>query len=356
VEQLCAGFEAQLLEVIRLRPILLEALESFRGKPRRLVARATRLYFTIQRQMLEPAALRSAVAHGLKLEQLSRSFVLANEKPLNWPMFEAEVRQMERLDIPFFEHLIDGDALPLPEGLPPIEGFMKSSGLAASQRRLKELDEDEIAFQQQLVRGAIAARHMATNVSGGSGEPSSEAVVTEESERLERADGFPHEALKMAEQLWNTAIRDRKGRPEWLGMDLGADGESFHFGLIGPSLYSGSSGIAVAMARVGMAQPPGTRALWIQRAWGCLEGLAELAERNSNDQLFRVVRDMPYGLSGSGGLLLGLDLLQKAGIAEAGTLANQLIVNFFEKQYGLPFSGFVHVWDHFVAEKGLNDD
>ena len=59
-------FEKQLLEVIRLRPLLEEALEAFRGKPRRLVARATRLYFTIQRQMLEPAALRSAVANGLK--------------------------------------------------------------------------------------------------------------------------------------------------------------------------------------------------------------------------------------------------------------------------------------------------
>ena len=156
VDQLCAGFETQLLEMIRLRPLLLEALEAFRGKPRRLVARATRLYFTIQRQMLEPAALRNAVANGLKLEQLSRSFVLASEKPLNWPMFEAEVRQMERLDIPFFEHMIDGDTLPLPEGIPPIEGFMKSSGLAASQRRLNELDTFEIDFQQQLVRGRLS--------------------------------------------------------------------------------------------------------------------------------------------------------------------------------------------------------
>ena len=324
-EQLGEGFKKQLLEVIRLRPLLLQALESFRGKPRRLVARATRLYFSIQRQMLEPAALRSAVAHGLKLEQLSRIFVLASEKPLNWPMFKAEVRQMERLDIPFFEHLIDGDALPLPEGLPPIENFMKSSGLAAAQRRLKQLDAAEIAFQQQLVRGAIAARHMATNAKeSGTNLPAS-AVFEEGSEEPLGSNVYSHEALKLAEQLWEAAIHDRKGRPEWLGMDLGADGESFHFGLIGHSLYSGSSGIAVALARVAMAQPLEIRNPWIKRAWGCLEGLAELAERNSNDQLFRLVRDLPYGLSGSGGLLLALDLLQQAGITEAGGLANRLI-------------------------------
>jgi type 2 lantibiotic biosynthesis protein LanM len=325
VEQLCQGFEKQLLEVIRLRPLLLEALESFRGKPRRLVARATRLYFTIQRQMLEPAALRSSVAHGLKLEQLSRSFVLASEKPLNWPIFGAEVRQMERLDIPFFEHLIDGDTLPLPEGIPPIEGFMKASGLAATQRRLQELDAAEIAFQQQLVRGAIVARHMGTDAKTTGAELSTSAGIGEEVALPLGTDVYANEALKLADQLWDTAIRDRKGRPEWLGMDLGADGESFHFGLIGPSIYSGTSGIAVALARLALAQPPTARALWIQRAWGCLEGLAELAERNSNDQLFRLVRDMPYGLSGSGGLLMALDLLKQAGIGEAGGLAQRLI-------------------------------
>ena len=324
VEELCAGFEAQLLEVIRLRPLVLEALECFRGKPRRLVARATRLYFIIQRQMLEPSALKSAVAQGLKLEMLSRTFVLASEKPLNWPMFEAEVRQMERLDIPFFEHLIDGDTLPLPEGLAPIEGFMKCSGLASSRRRLIVLDDSEIAFQQQLVRGAIVARHMATNTKATGTGLSASGGIEGESAPL-GADVYALEALKLAEQLWDAAISDRKCRPEWLGMDLGADGESFHFGLIGPSLYSGSSGIAIALARVAIGQPLDTRTEGIQRAWGCLEGLAELADRNSNDQLFRLVRDLPYGLSGSGGLLLALTLLQQAGITEAVGLANQLI-------------------------------
>ena len=232
---------------------------------------------------------------------------------------------MERLDIPFFEHLIDGDALPLPEGLPPIENFMKSSGLAAAQRRLKHLDEAEISFQQQLVRGAIAARHMASNAKETGADPPASAVFEEGSEGPLGSNVYSQEALKLAEQLWEASIHDRKGRPEWLGMDLGADGESFHFGLIGHSLYSGSSGIAVALARVAMAQPLETRTAGIRRAWGCLEGLAQMAERNSNDQLFRLVRDLPYGLSGSGGLLLALDLLQQAGITEAGGLANRLI-------------------------------
>ena len=325
VEELSAGFEAQLLEMIRLRPLLQEALEAFRGNPRRLVARNTRLYFTIQRQMLEPSALRSAVAHGLKLEQLSRSFVLASEKPLSWPIFEAEVRQMERLDIPFFEHLIDGDALPLPQGFASIEGFMKSSGLEAAQRRLATIDGTEIGFQQQLVRGAIAARHMGTHASSVVVVSQGVAADSCISEQQLEAEFYANRAQQLADQLWSAAIRDRKGRPEWLGMDLGADGESFHFGLIGPSLYSGSSGIALAMARIALAEPASAALTWRHRAWVCLEGLAELAELNSNNQLFRFVRDLPYGLSGSGGLLLALGLLQLTGITAARSLSDQLV-------------------------------
>ena len=322
VEQLCDGFALQLQEAMRLRTPLMEALSQFSGKPRRLVARATRLYFTIQRQMLEPASLRSAVAHGLKLEQLSRSFVLAGEKPLNWPMFRAELLQMERLDIPFYEHMIDGDELPLPEGLAPIPEFMKASGLAAAWRRLEQLDQPEIAFQQQLIRGAIAARHLKTNASSPAAALGTETATA--ADAFDR-DVYLQEALRLGEELWEAAIRDSRGRPELLGMDLGADGESFHFGLIGQSLYSGGSGIALLFARLALAHAGEAAELWRHRAWSCLATLAELAERNSNEQLFRLVRDLPYGISGSGGILLALHLLDSAGLEAAAPLAEQLI-------------------------------
>jgi type 2 lantibiotic biosynthesis protein LanM len=322
VDELCAGFTQQLHELIRCRSLLGEALLAFSGLPRRLVARATRLYFTIQRQMLEPAALRSAVAHGLRLEQLSRSFVLANDQPLNWPMFHSELLQMERLDIPFFEHLIDGDALPLPDGLAPISGFMKASGLEAAQRRFQQLDPAEIAFQQQLIRGAIAARHLKTSPANAPAEfsdalPASGLACS--------ADLYRQEAFRLGEQLWSGGIRHRKGRPEWLGMDLGADGESFQFGLIGSSLYSGSSGIALLFARLASVSEGTEAAQWRQRAWACFQGLTELAEINSNDQLFRLVRDLPYGISGSGGMVLALNLLEQLEIPGASDLRNQLL-------------------------------
>ncbi|MFN9428446.1 MAG: type 2 lanthipeptide synthetase LanM [Cyanobacteriota bacterium] len=329
VDQLCAGFAEQLQEAIRLRTFLLAGLEGFCGKPRRLVARATRVYFTIQRQMLDPAALRSGAAHGLKLEQLCRSFLLANETPLHWPMFQAELRQMEQLDIPFFEHPIDGEDLPLSHGLGPIPGYFKSSGLAAATQRIANLDTPDIVFQLQLIRGAIAARHVRSAsvaevplaepgpIGGGAGP-------TQKS-----ADVYLQQAYQLGEELWSAAIRDPKGRPEWLGMDLGADGESFHFGLIGPSLYSGSSGIALTFARLALDRLQNGYTVgserWLQRAWACFASIVELTERQDQTQLFRYVRDLPYGLSGSGGTLLALLLLQRAGMAEAQELAHRWI-------------------------------
>lgn len=325
IEELCTGFAIQLQEAIRIRPLLLGALDGFSGQPRRLVARATRLYFTIQRQMLEPFSLRNAVAHGLKLEQLSRGFMLASEKPLNWPMFKAELLQMERLDIPFFEHLIDSEELPLPEGLPPIPEFMKASGLSAARRRVEQLDQTGIDFQQQLIRGAIAARHMKANSATAADANEAGAGAGTAAPGLVDAEGYRQEAFQLGQELWDAAIRDNKERPEWLGMDLGADGESFHFGLIGSSLYSGASGIALLFARLAQASAGEKADLWRSRAWSCLASLAELAERNSNDQLFRLMRDLPYGLSGSGGILLALQQLQRAGLEEAGPLADRLI-------------------------------
>jgi type 2 lantibiotic biosynthesis protein LanM len=233
-------------------------------------------------------------------------------------MFHSELNQMDRLDIPFFEHLIDGEELPLSDGLAPISGFMKASGLSAAERRLQALDQDEINFQQELIRGAITVRHLK------GAQPSTAAATPTKPVppvSLVAPVTYRQEAFRLGEELWAAAIRDRRGRPEWLGMDLGGDGESFQFGLIGPSLYSGSSGIALLFARLSLVSEGEEASKWQCRARACLESLAELAEKNSHDKLFRLVRDLPYGINGSGGILLALGLLGQVNVPNAASLS-----------------------------------
>jgi type 2 lantibiotic biosynthesis protein LanM len=322
VNELCEGFNAQLCEAIRHKPLLLDALQAFRGKPRRLVVRATRLYSTIHRQMLEPASLRSAVDFGIKLEQLSRSYLLASKQPLSWPLFHAEVIQMMQLDIPFFEHQIDSEDLFLPNRMKPIAGFMKKGGISAARLRLRNLDQVEIDFQQQLIRGAIAARHLIID------HASIEDVVSGQSADFHAAPTayiLRQEAFRLGEELWAKAVRDHKGRPEWLGIDLAADGGSFFFGVIGPSLYSGFSGIALLFARMAVATIDADSEKWRQRACACFEGLEQLTIGDCNDKLFRIVRDMPYGISGIGGIILALTLLDEAKLLGISQLKSVLL-------------------------------
>ncbi len=306
LETFCQGFREQCSEFVRTRQEWIRpdgVLEQFRGLPRRIVLRATRVYFALQRQQLEPAALRSPIRQGLVLEQLCRSYLLASDRPLHWPVFEAELRQMERLDIPFFVHGIDGRDLPLGDGLDSVKGFMETSGLESSRQRIAELDEDAIAFQEQLIRGSSRAR--ITRDQGWS--PKRGAVPDAAGVDLTPKE-LRQEARRQLDVLEEIAIRDSDGLIDWLGMDLGSDGESFSFGPVGTSLYGGTTGVALLAAHFADEVAP---AALVQT---CLTPLLQIGEADRDGLRMRWWRDQPLGLSGCGGNLLALQELATWGL------------------------------------------
>ena len=269
--------------------------------------RATRVYFALQRQQLEPDALRSPQAQALKLEQLARSFLLAESKPLHWPVFAAERRQMRQLDIPFFTHRIDGRALELDHEGSELPDFIQTSGLQAARERLASLNQEEVTFQLSLIRGAVQARqlHGSSNTEG----------INEKSAKKTQTLTPIQAATRIAERLMSMAIHDPQGQVEWLGMDLGADGESFSFGPVGTTLYGGSIGIACLLSRLNSqneALPAGKEA-----TAAILKPLRDLVEQPSADGRRRWWRDQPLGLSGCGGILLALQHLGEQSLAEA---------------------------------------
>ena len=305
LETFCQGFREQCAEFQRTREDWTRSggiLDQFRGLPRRIVLRATRVYFALQRQQLEPAALRSPLRQGLVLEQLSRSFLLAAEQPLHWPVFEAEVNQMERLDIPFFVHPIDGQDLPLPEDLQVVHGFIKTSGLESSRQRIAELSPTTVAFEEQLMRGASRAR----TTTQPARNPFTVVTPDDELETLS-PDQLRHLSRRQLRRLEEIAIIDPDGSVDWLGMDLGNDGESFCFGPVGTSLYGGSMGIALLAAH--FADEDGL----VQLIGGCLKPLLQMAEKDREGLRLRWWRDQPLGLIGCGGSLLAVQELANWG-------------------------------------------
>lgn len=295
------GFREQALALASSRERWLQAgglLERFAGLPRRLVLRPTQVYAVIQQQQLLPAALRNEEAQGLVLEQLARMFVWSPQRPLHWPLFAAEVRDMENLDVPCFAGAVDGRNLDLPHGLPPIEGFLRTTGLEASRRRLTDLDDERIALQCRLIRGAVEARMLRIDepVANGVGAPSPSPLppVT----RDER-DAW---TARLARQLAEMAIPAPDGVPEWLGLDLGADGARFIFGPVGNALYGGSAGVALLQALEAQRQQDHG----LPDAARILSPLATLGSNKEPDPLRRWWRDQPLGLAGCGGMLLAM--------------------------------------------------
>ncbi|MFN7822760.1 MAG: type 2 lanthipeptide synthetase LanM family protein [Bacteroidota bacterium] len=321
--ELCEGFRIQMQHFIDYRQAWLDSnsiLRDFAGLPRRIILRATRIYFLIQLQCLEPASLKNAIAYSLKLEQLARSYVLSIDKPIIWAVFEAELRQMEQLDIPFFEHLIDSNALTLSDGLHNIEHFLDTSGLLACRRRLEELSIDEVNFQIQLIKGAIEAKQIKVS----SPEFSNEQINI--SNTFPGSDRKLDEVIRIAKQLQQQAIRDQRGYPEWLGIDIGQDQEKFNFGLVSLSLYGGRCGITLLFAALTHFFRQQNSDLEYQESLvndicGSVAQILDIVKSKDGFLLFRYLRDQPLGLSGTGGILLTLQIL------------NQLEINPIDKEF-----------------------
>ena len=299
------GFVDQYERFLENRQVFLaegSGLNAFRGLRCRFVFRETRTYFRLLQQALEPEALRSGTGFSIKLDQLCRCYVIEPGRPGNWRMFEAELRDMEQLDVPFFEQCTDGTALILGHDLRPIEMFLEVSGLESSRRRMRSLSNNDREFQRKLISGSIQASQLrqVRSCSDVDQHPSGETTKLEGSVLLD-------EALAIGRELRERAIRDEQGRPEWLGSDLGKDLDKFQFGLIGTSLHGGQCGIALFFASLVQNATDPVVAREFRTEVNCiLEPLLTVIKESEDREIFRWLRDEPLGLIGTGGLLLTL--------------------------------------------------
>jgi type 2 lantibiotic biosynthesis protein LanM len=317
IEHFVEGFREQSLILIQRRSDWLRRgglFDCFVGLPRRIVLRATRVYFSIQIQQLQAEALRSEFSQGMKLEQLARLFLMAEVRPKNWPIFAAEMHQMERFDIPYFIHQIDNNQLPLQDGISAIDNFFETSGLQASRCRLEAFDDDVIEFQIRLIRGAVQAKKLRAHcnlLQEVSTQPYANSLELSAPQRL-------HEAQNIAKKLVALSFDNGHGKPEWIGLDLANDCDKLLFRPLGTSLYSGSIGIAAFFACLIKSQTQWDKSAWVEELGRIMQGLlrplTELADETGSGGLLRWWRDQPMGLGGSAGQLLTLIAMDEVGV------------------------------------------
>ncbi len=163
------------------------------------------------------------------------------------------------------------------------------------------LDAATIAFEVKLVRGVILAKHMQAEDGlhgvSSADDPVSHQNVTRQDRRAE-IDRIARALLKSAMPFEDSSV-------EWLGINLAEDTTSHRYGPLGRSLYDGRSGIALflaALAQTSVADADRFRAV----ALGACFDLRRLTGGGNEADRYRWWRDQPFGLAGSGGILLAL--------------------------------------------------
>ena len=324
VDDLVSGFRSQLLMVMKHKDSLYASLDLFVGQTRRLVSRNTYVYSHLIRQSLSPESLRSAVSRGIKLDRLSQAYLYSAEKPFHWQIFKSEVMQITALDIPIFEQFVDRQGLIFQDedGLSP--ALLDISGLDAARNRFLALDMQSIDFQVRLIHGSLAARysdqykhsHLDLEVDLSDSRFFNRSVDIE-SMLLEKR------AVASANQLWDLAILDDHGNPDWLEITpSGIDGVS-NLGQLPLFLYSGSAGIACLFARLALSPSKAYAESMASKASATLLNIN--AEYSHADSLTALVHESPVGLDGIGGLFLALNLLNRANIDNSLHLAELVL-------------------------------
>ena len=268
----------------RFRAILLPAVRGWRGLPQRVVLRATRIYGLTLANAMSPASLTSANRRAMHLERLARSSLLMGQREPHWLVYRAELQDLENGDIPFFEHTLGTNVV---QGvLGPIAGLVVGDAIDAATRRINEIDDDDLRWQEGLVRGSVLARTLTTDQA----QPARSAVT-----------GPPAEADVVAADLLQAitaGVVPRTQDPTWLTLSRLPDGRRLRLGMVGDGWYDGRLGIAAAL-QYGRRRDLGA---------ATAAPVVRTLERSSPYVRWRYLRNLGLGFNGVGGIARWLRL------------------------------------------------
>jgi type 2 lantibiotic biosynthesis protein LanM len=102
-----SGFSEMFRLVLNHRTSLLDVLRGFAGRRGRFVARSTNIYGLLLQASLGSELMRNGATRGILFERLRRAAVERPQRPACWPILDAELQALERMDIPFFASVCD---------------------------------------------------------------------------------------------------------------------------------------------------------------------------------------------------------------------------------------------------------
>lgn len=267
-QALLSGFTEMFSFLLTERAALLAKegpLAAFCGVPTRFVFRATQVYSTVLERSLDPALLRDGVDRSLFLEVLASAYLQAAERPAIFPLLDAELAALERLDVPHFVVPTDSDALPLPAGSVP--AYFQLASYRAVWERIAALGEKARTAQMELMQTALytlpsGEAPRGPQLSPGDfppppGERSENAAETQAIVALRAG------AARIAQGLCDRAVQGQDGTATWLGVTLAADLQRYQHEPLPMYLGNGVAGVALFLAA--QAKQAGDRTLSVLR-------------------------------------------------------------------------------------------
>jgi type 2 lantibiotic biosynthesis protein LanM len=300
-EDVLAGFRQMYRFLLERREVLLapeSPLHELAHQQVRFVYRATHIYFSIARKLLDPTYLRQGVERSIQLELLGRA-VLPLEGPLRekgeqsrwWPVFADERQAMEQGDIPFFTARASSDVLILASGQEIASCFEEPSfDLALAQ--LKALGNEDLERQVAFIQGSLYA-HVARDLAHVSVLGGAKMDAGLDTTGMPTAEKLVAQAVAVARQIAERAIRAGDGSAAWIAPQYLVQAERFQLQPIDYGLYGGTCGVALFLAAV---EKVTGGAGYHELALGAVQPLRQ-ALRDYGE---RTARDM--GIGGASGL------------------------------------------------------
>ncbi len=246
IEEIVEGFRATYHFLIDHKEVLTAPegpLSAFRELPIRHINRATKLYATILTRSISPECLRNGVNRSVELDVMSWTYLPEEMPPIAWPIAGEEVRQVERMDIPFFRTSVDSHTLDVGEGV-SVPSFFAKSAWELLGERLARLDDDDMALQIELIRGSFTASVVSET---GNLIPVTEEENVGDAKPLTR-DELIEEAERIGAELLEREIGKKAGAAMWVGLTYMPQAERFQFQPIDEGMYNGLAGVALFFA------------------------------------------------------------------------------------------------------------
>jgi type 2 lantibiotic biosynthesis protein LanM len=258
-EEIVSGFR-QGYELLSVRRAELSApggpVESLGRQEVRILFHATRIYGLLQKRLCAPRHMRSGVERSIETDVLSRFYLGSPEKSRLWPILEAEIAGMERLDIPRLAARADSRSLRLPTGR-KIEDAFEETALERLRRKLSLLSPSDLEVQTEFIRASLRVSEASVPRTPSEADAETKQQTTETV--LLTPDEFASEAAAVAAEIERRAIFSADGSATWIAPQLLPSSSHYELRPLRLSLYDGLAGVALFFAALEHVSGSGRR-------------------------------------------------------------------------------------------------